>query len=471
MARIILFACAAMLTLPACSSDPLHPRGPHNLTGTFSAPSTARASASRFREDAAAMHAIAPLGSDASPDEYVRWALYHSPELESAYQRWVVATERVPQVGALPDPRLSVGFFANEAETRVGAQQARIGISQRLPWLGALRASQDAAAGEARAAWTRYKAVELSLTRRVVSALYAMHELDATIEITRESLGLLSSFEDSVRSRYRVGAGSHPDLVRTQVELGMLEDRILSLESSRPVLVARLNALLDREYNAPIATIEELPVLALDTSLEQLIAHASSANLTIVALSELVRAQQARTQSARYAGRPELTVGIETIFTDDAINPSIPESGDDPLLLSFSVNLPIWREKYDAQVRESIAQRLALSRQLESARNDLSTRIAQAHFDYTDAQRRVGFYTHTLIPKAGESIQSTLAAFRTGGSGITDLLDAQRTLLEFKLSALRARSAQGIASAELHELIGITDTSADLHMTTPETDR
>jgi outer membrane protein TolC len=317
----------------------------------------------------------------------------------------------------------------------------------------------------------QYKAVELSITRRVVSTLYALHELDATIEITRESLELLSSFEDSVRARYRVGAGSHPDLVRTQVELGLLEDRIASLEASRPVLVARLNALLNREHDAPVAHITDLPVPSVDASLEQLVSHANSTNPSLIALGERVLAAQSRTDAARYAGKPELTVGIETILTDDAINPSIPESGDDPLLLSFSINLPIWREKYDAQVRESIAERLALTRELEATRNDLSARLAQVHFEYSDAQRRAGLYEDTLIPKASEAIQSTLASFRTGSGSLTDLLDAQRTLLEFELNALRANTAQGIASASLNELIGISDASTEDESTPTEMNR
>lgn len=457
--------------LTSCTSDPLAPRPTHTLTRSLDQSSSVAPVPSRFRDEedtGASTLGMLGLIEASSPDDFVRLALYRSPELESSYQQWVAMSQRVTQAGALPDPRLNVGFFANEVETRVGAQQARIGISQQLPWSGKLRASEDAAAAEARVAWVRYTAIERSITRRVVTALYALHELDATIDITHESLELLSSFEDSVRSRFRVGGGSHSDLVRTQVELGMLDDRLVSLESSRSTLVAQLNALLDRPHNTPVAPIAELPVPPLNTPLDTLIAQTERTNPMLIALSERVSAEQSRTKIARYASKPELTVGVETIFTDDAINPSIPESGDDPLLLTFSVNLPIWRDKYNAQVQESIAKRLALAHERESTRNDLSTRIVQSHFDYTDAQRRGELYEHTLIPKATESIQSTLASFRTGTDGFTDLLDAQRTLLEFQLNALRTRTAQGIALAQLHELIGITDASVEQTKTNPE---
>ena len=469
--------------LTGCTSDPLAPRPTHTLTRSLNQTIASGSVPSRFRGAEDTGSSTLSMSEPSSPDDFVRLALYRSPELESVYQQWVAMSQRVPQAGALPDPRLNVGFFTNEVETRVGAQQARIGISQQLPWSGKLRASEDAAAAEARAAWVRYTAIERSITRRVVTTLYALHELDATIEITQESLELLSSFEDSVRSRFRFGGGSQSDLVRTQVELGMLDDRLVSLGSSRSTLVAQLNALLDRPHNTLVASITELPAPALstliNTPLDTLIARAERSNPLLIALSERIIAQQSRTEIARYASKPELTVGVETIFTDDAINPSIAESGDDPLLLTFSVNLPIWRDKYNAQVKESIANRLALAHERESTRNDLSARIVRLHFDYTDAQRRVELYENTLIPKATESIQSTLASFRTSSGGFTDLLDAQRTLLEFQLNTLRARTAQGVALAQLHELIGITDASTlqpnaapiNTRNSTPETER
>lgn len=459
MNRTILFACASSLALVGCSSDPLAPRPSHTLTRSINPPSPSAPVPSRFREGTDAPTPSDVIDNPATPDDYVRLALYRSPELERAYQQWVALRERVVQVGALPDPRLSVGFFANEVETRVGAQQARIGITQQFPWAGKRRAAEDAAAAEARSAWVRYTAIERSISRRVITTLYMLHELDGTIEITRESLHLLSSFEDSIRARYRVGSGAHPDLVRVQVELGMLDDQLSSLESSRLALVAQLNAILDRPHDTPVPPIAELPVPTLNATLKSLIERAGNTNPSLIALSERVLAEQSRTEIARYASKPELGLGVETILTNDAINPSIPESGDDPLILSFNLNLPIWRDKYDAQVRESIATRLALAHEHDALRNDLSVRIAQAHFEYTDAQRRAALYEHTLIPKATESIQSILGSFRTGSSGFTDLLDAQRTLLEFERSALRATSAQGIALAQIHEFIGISNAS------------
>ena len=43
---------------------------------------------------------------------------------------------------------------------------------------------------------------------------------------------------------------------------------------------------------------------------------------------------------------PDIGVGIDWIGTDGAISPSARDSGKDPVILMFTMNLPLWRESY-----------------------------------------------------------------------------------------------------------------------------
>jgi len=413
-----------------------------------------RAPRSVYRPDADAPADEPSLTAGSSSDDYVRFALYHSPKVEAAYQRWVAASERLPQVSALPDPRVNFGFFLDEVETRTGAQQARIGVSQSFPWPGLLDSREDAAASEARAAWRRFEAARLEVTEGVVSALLEIAYLDAAIRITGDNLALLSSFEEIVRARYRVGVGSHPALVRVQVELGQLEDRIARLAALRPAYAADLNAALDRATDAPVPTFAALPgrVATVDGAALGEIARRS--NPVLAALDEAVGEQQIRTSIARKEGLPQFTVGLEYIATNEAMNPSIGESGDDPVLLSFGISVPLWREKYDAGVRESIANRLAVSHDRADEASRIVAAVQRAWFEHTDADRRVGLFETTLIPKAEESLRASLAGFRAGETSFLDLLDTERTLLEFAVAAARARADRGQALARLNSLVG-----------------
>ncbi len=384
----------------------------------------------------------------------MRYALFHSPSVEAAYQRWVAESERLPQVRALPDPRVSFGFFLDEVETRTGAQQSRVGVSQSFPWPGLLDDREDAAAASARAAWRAFEAAGLMVTERVVETLHELAYVDAAIRITAENLDLLASFEEVVRARYRVGAGSHPALVRVQVELGELEDRLARLRSMRPTYAADLNAALNRPGDTPIGELGELPgrVVSIDGPALGEIARRS--NPALLALDERTEQQRIRERAARKEGLPDFSIGLDYIVTDEAIGSAIAESGDDPVLLTFGIGVPLWREKYEAGVREAVARRLALSHDRAEEANRIAASIQRAWFEHTDADRRVRLFETTLIPKAEESLRASLAGFRADETSFLDLLDTERTLLEFAVSAERARADRGQALARLNRLVG-----------------
>lgn len=433
---------------------------PHDFTNLPASPdatlrSVGRAPPSAYRSASEYGEASAPtLTTDASPDQYVRYALYHSPEVEAAYQRWRASAERLPQVGALPDPRLSVGYFLEEVQTRTGPQEARVGVSQAFPWPGQLQNREDAASKAAAAAWRRFEAVRLSVTERVVSTLHDLAYLDATISITEENLELLRTFEEVLRARYRVGSGSHPELIRVQVELGQLEDRLTQLRSMRPAYVAELNAALNRPSGEEVARMTGLPGRIASVDADGLAEIARRANPMLLAMDEQIEEQRLLSEVARRDGLPEFMVGLDYIVTGEAMNSSTPGSGDDPILLNFGISLPIWRDKYDAGVREALARRLAVAGERADQANRIAADIHRAWFEHTDADRRVRLYENTLIPKAEESLRASLASFRAGETSFLDLLDTERTLLEFAIAAERARADRGKALTRLDTLVG-----------------
>ncbi|HHN77155.1 MAG TPA: TolC family protein [Phycisphaerales bacterium] len=387
------------------------------------------------------------------PEGFVRYALLQNPGIEAAYQRWVAAVERLPQVSALPDPRLTLAFFLDEVETRTGAQQARVGIQQRFPWPGLLERRKDAAALEAVAAWYEFESERLDVTERVLSAMHDLAALDRIIAITTENRDLLASFEDVLRARYRVGAGSHPELIRVQVELGQIEDRLEKLRATRPVYVAELNAAMNRPASTHVDPFDPPPGRVLDADADQLAHIARQSNPTLLAMDQRAERQLALEDVAKKEGMPDFAVGLDTIITNEAGSP-VPESGDDPVLLTFGVDIPLWRDKYDAAVRQAVAARLAIARERDEKANAIAAAVHRAWFEHTDADRRVRLYENTLIPKARESLRASLASFRTGESTFLDLLDTERTLLEFDITVERARADRGKALARLNTLTG-----------------
>ena len=77
-------------------------------------------------------------------------------------------------------------------------------------------------------------------------AYLELHYLRGAVEITRDTVRLLEQLEEIARTRYAVAAASYLDVIRIQIELEKVSDRLRELEDLRRPAAARLNAALDR---------------------------------------------------------------------------------------------------------------------------------------------------------------------------------------------------------------------------------
>ncbi len=74
--------------------------------------------------------------------------------------------------------------------------------------------------------------------------------------------------------------------------------------------------------------------------------------------------------------------------------------------------------------------------------------------EFADAGRKRSLFRDTLVPKAEQGLGAARTAFAAGKASFTDLIDAERTLLELRLMAARASTDQQIRLAELERLAG-----------------
>ena len=212
--------------------------------------------------------AIAPTGGRLLPDVStldgcLAYAALQNQKLQAAFNDWQAATYRGAQVSSLPDPRLTYRYYIERVETRVGAQRQSVAISQTFPWFGKLGLRGNSADQAALAARQRYQQAKLELFHSVKVAWYEYYYLARSIGITNQNIALLKQIETTVRMRYRTDTARHTDVIRVQIELGKLDDRVKALADMTPAAIARLNALLNRPAAAKIpmpAKISYTPV-------------------------------------------------------------------------------------------------------------------------------------------------------------------------------------------------------------------
>jgi cobalt-zinc-cadmium efflux system outer membrane protein len=163
---------------------------------------------------------------------------------------------------------------------------------------------------------------------------------------------------------------------------------------------------------------------------------------------------RSRIELARKKFYPDLGVGLDWIVTDEAIMPGVPDSGKDPVILMFNLNLPIWRKSYGAAELQARALSRRTMHQKQDAENSLLAQTERVLYDFEDSGRKLKLYGQVLVPKAEELVGASETAYSAGTIDFLSLIDAEQTLLKFRLERERARANQRQRLVELEMLVG-----------------
>ncbi len=377
-----------------------------------------------------------PALTPASPlPDYLRFALLNSPRVEAAYFAWVAAVEAITPARSLPDPRLT--FESDITDTVMSLMP---GLMVELPGPGKLRAAGDVMAAESRAAYFGFEREILRTALAVKTAYYRLHFLEETIRIEKETLRLLGDLEQLAQQQNAAGRVTLQDVLRAQIARDQVETEITNLEDSGSALAAELKSALGLgpgDGAPPIpATFE--PSVG-DPLPDELLATALSRNPDLRAMEEDVLRAEASLGLARKSGVPDFSLGLEV------------DVKADPTLFrpSAGMTLPIWRDKIAAEIAGAQALKRASQARLTAEQVQIAAELASMLFMYREAVRNDALLRDKLVPKAKQSLDAARAGYVNGRTGFLDVIDAQRTLLEFELTGIEARTQRELALASL----------------------
>lgn len=434
--------CGAIL-MSGCESD--RPAAFGEYSHLSSAPAKAASESANEKN-------LPRLTEQSALADYLSFAALNNPGLEAAFERWKAAMEMIPQARALPDPQFTFRYFVVAQATRDGDMRFAFDLAQTFPWFGKLQLKGDMAAAEAKAAYMRYEAQRLAVFARVKDAYYEYRYVARATDIAKENVDRLKSIELIARAKYRNVTGSQPDLIRVQVELGKMEDELESMRDMRNPIAARLNAALGRPADAPLPA--SLPVGDGDDTVAEgrLQAWMEQSNPELKAMDADIAREIKGIALAGKDYYPDFMLGVSYDAMVHARGVMMPP--ENPIAVMVSVNVPIWWNKYAAGVRQAQARYNAAMKDKQDKTYSLGSDIRMESYNFRNARRKVVLYRDTLLPKADAALRSTLASYQTGAATFADLIDTQRTLLEFQLNYERAYADRRQALARLEAIAG-----------------
>jgi len=382
-----------------------------------------------------------------------------APSVRAADAAYESQRETAGHIGAWPDPVLSYVYFVEPIQTRVGPQRQRFSLKQTVPWFGTTGARKESARAKAQALQEGVRATWLGVSLSVRRAYATYYYLVREISLTRESADLLRLWESVVRSRYRASLASHPDVMRTEIELARLTDRLRALEDRLDVAAERVRAEAGLSADQPLAD----PVLPATQSLnwprDSLIVWARAVSPDLVAGRFELESRDASVRVATRSSVPNLTLGVDYYDIGTPDQP-VPSGGTDAWAVGVSLNLPLWIGKNGSRNDDARADYRRSEYELEDMQRQLEASIHEAVFEYTDALARLRLYRDALVPKASQSLGATYSAYQGGQANFLDLLQSQRELLALQLEEQRAHVDAFVGLARTEALVG-----RDLHTT------
>ncbi|NYR12929.1 TolC family protein [Pseudoalteromonas sp. MIP2626] len=401
--------------------------------------------------------AISAHSNELSLDEALSYALNHEPWLKaSQYQQ---ASEQAQSIaaGSLPDPVLTLGLmgvptdgFALDQE---GMTQLSIGVSQMFSRGDSLALKQQALAQSAQQhPWLRADRLAQVKTIVIESWLNA-YRAQRSIALIEQDKALFSQLIDITESSYASSLGKtrQQDIIRAQLELTRLEDKLVMLAQQLESAKKRLSQWL------PMSMLTQ-PVSTKNTAIEPLISFTTlefealmsllMAHPAIVAIDQTVTAKQTEIALAKQSYKPQFGVNMGYSHRGDT---PMGDSRADLLSVGVSIDLPLFTSnRQDQQVNAAIATAEAVKTQKLIALQKLKGMYFKEFSQLMQLQKRDTLYQTKLLPQMAEQAQATLNAYTRDDGDFSEVMRARISELNAKIDSLNIQIDQQIIIARLN---------------------
>lgn len=454
---------------------------------------------------------ISTYAQSDSLSQYLVLAAKNNPTVLQKFYEYKAALQKVPQVGGLPDPELTVGVFIQPMELVEGNEVADLRLTQMFPWFGTLRAAKDEMSFMAKAKFESFRDAQLQVFFDVKRTWFELQKIQKDIQLSEQNIEILRTIErlslikfkappasgnSSVPSGVQVSTGSSQnnsnpqvmqsmggnsgnqgvtnsnqafsgmqpnsmgstaggsglaDLYRIQIEISDLENNVELLKSQIRTTTARFNSYLNRPSLSPVYLPDDLIPDSLGSSLQSVNDSMLTRNPMLSMLTYEQQSLEARKKMVTRMGYPMMGLGVDySIISKSAMSTSS-MNGKDMIMPMATLTLPIYRKKYNAMKSETEFLKTANKQNYQATANSLHTDYYEAIQLYQDAQRRMKLFdSQSKLTK--KTLDIMLKSFATASSGLTDILRVRQQTLDYDFKQIEAIADYNSAIAWLQRL-------------------
>lgn len=416
---------------------------------------TVGASSVKGENNQTALPAPDGLSSRLKLKQLISLAFKDNPRLKAAKKKWEEVIEKYPQVTAYEDPVFHYSRFIKSVETRVGPQEQKFSISQKIPFPGKLSLKGDIVTREAQIAKLEFEKQTRDLITELKNAYYELAYITKAIEITKQNKELAEHLAKISATDYSVDGTTLNDVFKAQSQLAQLSYDLILLTELKEVEITHINSILNRPPEDALGKPEEIPYIPFEHALDVLYQQAIAYQQELI-ISELeIEKNQKALNLSRMASLPNFNIGLSYIDVGEARMPQS-DSGKNAYAINIGITIPLWVGKNRSQVNEAMRKYEGAVYRKKEQENKTFAAIKMAYFKLQNSERLILLYRDSLIPQAEQSMETAETWYKEKKGSFSGLLETQSVWLNFNLAIHRALADYYQRIAGLEKLVGVS---------------
>jgi len=390
-----------------------------------------------------------PAGATLQLAEAVQIAVSaRDPSIAGFESRAAALDQRAIADAQLPDPmaRLAVANLPVDSFnfTQEPMTQLQLGLRQEFPRGDTLNINgvrRHAQADEQRARKDlALRRIELAVTTAWLDRFY----FDKAKGIVAERRSAVTNLIEALSASFATGNLTSQDILRTELEISLLDDRLIEMERNEAVARVDLGRYIGADAERPLPG--ELPDLPEPAGFEA-IADVLNRHPQLASYDALIEVEEADVRLAEQAYRPswalEAGYGMRGGGRADFAS------------LGISVSIPLFPgRRQDRNLEAAIAERGAARLDRGATALDLRRELERAYADWTHLKSRVELYRSATIARAGEAAEASITTYGNRLTDYPELIRSQLAELDAELKFFELATAQAKSWAVLKFLAG-----------------
>ncbi|WP_372753283.1 TolC family protein [Labilibaculum sp.] len=368
--------------------------------------------------------------------DYIDFSVANNPELKAMDLKYQQALEMVPQAKALSDPSFSAGVFVQPIETRIGAQKAKLSLSQMFPWFGTLGAKEQQASLQAHAQYLNYLDAKSKLEMNVRLSYLDLILMDRKIFFTQKRVEVLDLLEKQSLTQFENNESSMVNVLYVQ----MLKEELISMlgmfQDKKQTLQTAFNKLLNRN----LSTVVDLPtddsfwVQTIPTDTD----FSFDKHSRIDSWEAMKEASSFGEKVAKLNGMPKFGIGLDYAIIAERTDVNIADNGNDAIMPMISLSIPLFRKKYKSAIKVNQLKQVQFEQLKMEELNRLELEKQKASEEYATGTRNAKVYEN-LLTKARQSFEILTSNYETSSGKYEEVLNMQQKIWIYEQKQIEAQ--------------------------------